>query len=85
MQDITVHISRPQFEAKRRELLANGVDIPASGDNGRASSQGVVVAFYFQPAGRSGNWGELTLRLIEKPFFFPESAVESRIREWFNS
>ena len=85
MQDITLNLSRGQFEAKRRELLASGVDIPATGDNGRASAHGVVVAFYFQPAGRSGNWGELTLRLIEKPFLFPESAVESRIREWFNS
>jgi hypothetical protein len=82
VQDISIPISRQRFEAKRRELLANGVNIPTTGDRGEASAQGVVVGFEFSPGGRLG---ELKLRLIDKPLFFPESAVESRIREWFNS
>ena len=52
-----------------------------SGDRGEASSSDVRVAFEFKPGSRY--LGTLTLSLIDKPFFFPESAVESRIREWF--
>ena len=83
MQDISIQLSRQRFEAKRRELLASGVNIPTTGDRGEASAQGVVVGFEFTPGG--GRVGELKRRLIDKPLFYPESAVESRIREWFNS
>ena len=85
MQDISINLSRPSFEAKRRALISNGVSLPATGDRGQASAHGVVVDFVYEPGAHSGRIGILTLRLIEKPFLFPESAVESRIREWFNS
>ena len=81
MEPIVITISRARFEEKRRDLLANGVNIPPTGDRGEASSSDVRVAFEFKPGSRY--LGTLTLSLIDKPFFFPESAVESRIREWF--
>jgi len=85
MQDIGIPISRQQFEVKRRELLANGVNIPTTGDRGEASAQGVVVGFEFTPGAVGPRVGWLKLRLIDKPLFYPDSAVESRIREWFNA
>lgn len=83
MEDIVITISRQRFEEKRRELLGNGVAIPPTGDRGEASASDVRVWFEFKPGPRY--LGTLTLRLIDKPFFFPESAVESRIREWFSA
>lgn len=83
MQDISITLSRPSFESKRRALLAKGIDLPATGDRGRASWQGCVVEFVFEPGAHSGRIGILTLRLIDKPLFFPETMVESHIREWF--
>jgi hypothetical protein len=85
MQDISINLSRPSFESKRRALLANGVNLPATGDRGHASAHGVVVEFVYEPGAHSGRIGILTLRLIDKPFLFPDTLVESHIREWFAS
>jgi hypothetical protein len=83
VQDISITLSRPAFESKRRELLQKGVNLPATGDRGEASAQGVVVAFTFEPGAGGGRFGVLTLRLVDKPLFFPDTLVESHIREWF--
>lgn len=81
MEQITIQLTRQRFEQKRRELLTNGVSIPPTGDRGEASKSGVVVGFEFTPGARLV--GTLTLRLIDKPFIYPEAAVEAAIREWF--
>ena len=83
MEQIRIELTRQRFEQKRRELLSNGVSIPPTGDRGEASKSGVVVGFEFKPGARLV--GTLTLRLIDKPFYYPEAAVEAAIREWFSA
>lgn len=81
MEQIVIQLTRQRFEQKRRELLSNGVNLPPTGDRGQASKDGVVVGFEFAPGARLV--GTLTLRLIDKPFLYPEAVVESAIRELF--
>lgn len=74
MQVINIEISRAVLEQKRQILAAEGTVL--TGDHGTISHSGVELAFnYVEPI--------LEIDVVSKPFFYPDSLVESQIRAWF--
>lgn len=67
-------ITRGDFEAKRQELAADGVEL--AGDSGEIDKDRVKLSFiYSEP--------ELTITVLDKPLYYPAGKVESAIRDWF--
>ena len=77
MDSLTYKLTREQLEAKRS--LAEAYGITMNGDSGTAGYMGVSVSYVYDPSAQ-----ELTLKVLHKPFFYPDSLVLSNISKVFN-
>lgn len=74
---LTFSLTPTEFAQRRRELVEQQhVEMP-EGNTGEATSSGVTVSYEYD--GRS----TLSVSILHKPMLVPESAIVSRIREWF--
>lgn len=71
---MNISITPERFEAKRKELAAQGIDI--KGESGRVEAHGVKVDYKYDGA-------TLSLAVISKPFIISTAAVEGRLKAWF--
>jgi hypothetical protein len=73
---MTFPLTRPQLEARRQTLAQSGVSM--EGDHGLISSQGVTLKIdYYE------SYQMLSIEIVDKPWFVPESVVEGKIKGWF--
>jgi hypothetical protein len=72
----TIPLTREQFERARQKLEAQSE--PVKGDSGTLSAKGVKIAFSFNETTDT-----LAVTVQHKPFIYPDSRVESAIRDWF--
>lgn len=71
---MTFNLTWAQFDAKRQQLNQHGINI--TGIAGTVTNSGVTLAYdYREPV--------LSLSIVNKPFFYPDSAIWSRVTEWF--
>lgn len=75
MNTFTIPLSREEFERARKRL--EDQNEPLSGDFGTLSAKGVRIAFSFNGT------DSLAVTVEHKPFIYPDSKVESAIRDWF--
>ena len=74
---LAVPLSREQFEAAKKQLLAvHGVEL--KGDRGTVSSQGVTADYIYNPKIQL-----LNITVTGKPFLISQAAVEDKILSWF--
>lgn len=76
MKTFTIPLTRDEFERARQRLEAENE--PIEGDFGRLSAKGVKIAFSFNE-----QINALAVTVEHKPFIYPDSKVESAIRDWF--
>jgi len=68
-------LTREQFEAARASLA--GQDITILGDEGKIEAHKVGIYFAYNGT------DTLTITIMHKPWIYPASEVERRIRKWF--
>lgn len=76
MKTFTIPLTRQEFEHARARLEAEHE--PIKGDFGMLSAKGVKIAFSFNE-----NINALAVTVEHTPFIYPDSRVESAIRDWF--
>lgn len=76
MSTFTIPLTREEFERARQRL--EDQNQPITGDFGKLSAKGVKIAFSFNE-----NINALAVTVEHKPFIYPDSRVESAIRDWF--
>lgn len=69
-----INLTRAELEAARTRLAAMNIQI--TGDSGEITNSGVTLDYgYVEPV--------LVITVKHKPFIYPESAIEAKIRDWF--
>ena len=74
---LTFALSPSQYAARVTELAGDGVTI--SGNTGTLEYKGVDVAYNYDGS------AVLTVSIVKKPWYDPESAVEDVITNWFHN
>lgn len=64
-----------QLDDARSRIRAQGIPVPEA-DSGSIEIKGVVIEYFY----RDGNF---TVKVIKKPIYLSEFAIERVIREWF--
>jgi hypothetical protein len=74
---LTFSLTPAEFAQRRQELIEQQhIEMP-KGNSGEVTSSGVIVSYEYDGS------STLTVKILYKPMLIPESAVVSRIREWF--
>lgn len=74
-------ITEPQIETLTKELAAQGTQIAAGEPNQyTVTGHGITASAVFDEA-----LGSLTVTVVHKPFFIPESAIQSGIQNALKS
>lgn len=71
---LTFPLTPEQYELRKNDLIAQGILI--AGNSGEIEYKGVTVGYEY-------NGTSLTVTIEKKPWYDPESAVESAITGWF--
>ena len=74
MASLAFPITPEQYELRKNDLIAQGIDI--AGNSGEIAYRGVTVQYNY-------NGVALTIVVKKKPWYDPESAVENVIQQWF--
>lgn len=72
---MNIPLTREQLEAARLRMADQGIVL--RGDSGDVEGHGVGISFSYDGS------ANLALTITHKPFIYPKSAVESKIRGWF--
>lgn len=70
---IEVPMTDAQFTAAAQRLRGYGVEL--TGSSGTLSAQGVTARYQHAD-------GRLRIEIVDKPFFMPESMIESRLKAY---
>lgn len=70
---IEVPMTDAQFATASQRLREHGIEL--SGPSGTLSQQGVTARYQHAD-------GKLSIEILDKPFFMPESLIESRLKAY---
>ena len=74
MASLNFPMTPEQYELRKNDLIAQGINIAE--DSGEIEYRGVTVQYSYDGIA-------LTVTIEKKPWYDPESAVESVIQQWF--
>lgn len=70
---IEVPLTDAQFAAAAQRLRGYGIDL--NGPAGTITKEGITARYQHAD-------GKLTIEIVDKPFFMPESMIESRLKAY---
>ena len=70
---IEVPLTDAQFAAAAQRLRGYGIEL--NGPSGTINKEGITARYQHAD-------GKLTIEILDKPFFMPESMIESRLKSY---